>query len=191
MMRRAALALALAPVLGWSAAPGRNLCVELRESGADAAGWQVSSDAARSGRDFQPQRLCVQNGESVSLALELTRPVQLWQAAPGVVLPIPVPTTHWLHAGQRLDVRPRWAGAKAPVSIEIAARASRFDPGVAAGSAQAPSRAGAELRTTLSVPLGEWVTIASTGDPAPDAGSVSTRQARAGRVLQLRVELGP
>lgn len=191
MMRRAALALALAPVLGWSAAPGRNLCVELRESGADAAGWQVSSDAARSGRDLQPQRLCVQNGESVSLALELTRPVQLWQAAPGVVLPIPVPTTHWLHAGQRLDVRPRWAGAKAPVSIEIAARASRFDPGVAAGSAQAPSRAGAELRTTLSVPLGEWVTIASTGDPAPDAGSVSTRQARAGRVLQLRVELGP
>jgi len=191
MMRRIALVLALVPALGWAAAPGRNLCVELRESGAAAAGWQVSSADARSGRDFRPQRLCMQNGASASLALELTRPVQLWQAAPGVVLPIPAPTTHWLHAGQRLDVRPRWAGAKAPVKIEIAAQASRFDPGVAAGSSQAPSRTGAEVRTTLSVPLGEWVTIGSTDAPAPDAATVSTRQARAGRVLQMRVELAP
>lgn len=188
-----ALAVALAPLVGWAAAPAGNLCVELRESGiaAAAAGWQVNSADARAERERPPQRLCVQNGERASLALDLTRPVQVWQAAPGIVLPIPVPTTQWLHAGQRLEVRLRWAGPKAPVSVELAAEASRFDPGVAEGSAQPPSRTGTALRTTLTVPLGEWITIASTGEAAQGSGVVSTSQARAGRVLQLRVELGP
>ena len=193
MKRRIVLVLTLAPGLGWAAAPARNLCIELRESGraASATGWQLNSADVRAERERPPQRLCVQNGERASLALELTRPVQVWQAAPGVVLTIPVPTTQWLHAGQTLEVRPRWDGAKAPVSVEIAVEASRFDPSVAEGSSQPPSRAGTALRTTVAVPLGEWVTIASTGEAAQDSGFVSTSQARTGRVLQLRVELGP
>jgi hypothetical protein len=184
--------LVLASGVAAAAPPARNLCVELRETGASAAssGWQVSSADARAGRERAPQRVCVRNGERASLAIDITRPVQVWQAA-GVVLPVPVPATQWLHAGQRLDVRPRWAGGKAPVAVEIAADASSFDPSVAEGSSQPPARAGSEVRTTLDVPLGTWVTIASSGDADPGAGTVSTSQARAGRVLQLRVELGP
>lgn len=197
MKRRAApwlaLGLAFASQCAPAASPARNLCVELRESGAAnaAAGWQVSSADARAARERTPQRLCVQNGESASLTLDVTRPVQVWQAAPSVVLPVAIPTTRWMHAGQRLSVRPRWAGGQALVSIELATHASRFDPSVAAGSAEAPSRTGAEVQTTLRVPLGKWVTIASTGDAADGAGVVSSSQARPGRVLQLRVELAP
>lgn len=201
MKRRAALMLALGlglvPQFALAAPPARNLCVELREaSSADAAtGWQVSSADARASRERTSQRLCVQNGETASIALDVTRPVQVWQMALGAVLPVAVPTTQWMQAGQRLTVRPRWAGGQAPVSVELATHASHFDPNVAAGSAEAPSRIGAEVQTTLRVPLGKWVTIASAGaaaDSAADgAGVISSNQARPGRVLQLRVELAP
>lgn len=187
------LVLALVPQYAFAAPPARNLCVALRESGsADAAtGWQLSSADARAARERTPQRLCVQDGESASFALDVTRPVQFWQAAPGVVLPVAVPTTQWMHAGQRLTVRPRWGGGREPVSVELAARASRFDPAVATGSAEPPSRIAADVQTTLRVPLGAWVTVASTGDTAGEAGVVASSQARPGRVLQLRVDLAP
>lgn len=193
MKRRAVLWLAVAPALACAAPPQRTLCVELRETGRiDAsAGWQLSSADARASRERVGQRLCVRNGERASLALDLARPVQIWQAAPGVVWPVALPTTQWLHAGQRLDVRPRWAGGQAPVDVELTAQASRLDPTVAPGSGEAPSRAAAEVQTTLRVPLGQWVTIASSGDAADAAGVVASSQARPGRELQLRVELAP
>ena len=140
MKRRAVLWLAVAPALACAAPPQRTLCVELRETGRiDAsAGWQLSSADARASRERVGQRLCVRNGERASLALDLARPVQIWQAAPGVVWPVALPTTQWLHAGQRLDVRPRWAGGQAPVDDELTAQASRLDPTVAPGSGEAP-----------------------------------------------------
>ena len=195
MKRRVALllALAFAPQFASAVLPARNLCVELREvdAGGSGAGWQVSTADARAVREHTPQRLCVQNGEAATLALDLTRPVQVWQAAPGVVLPTAVPTTQWMHAGQRLSVRPRWAGGREPVSVELAARTSRFDPAVAPRSAEAPSRVAGDVQTTLRLPLGAWVTIASTGGATDNAGVVASSQARPGLVLQLRVELAP
>jgi hypothetical protein len=189
----AALANAVAAVL-----PARNLCIELRAASADgvdsAGGWQVSSTGARAAREQPPQRLCVQNGERAALNFGVTRPVQVWQAAPGVLLPVPVPTTQWIPAGQRVDVRVRWGGKREPVQLEIDARASRFDPSVAPGSGEAPSRAEAGVQTTLRVPLDTWVTIASAGDGADGAdrtGVVSTAQARAGLWLQVRIRLAP
>lgn len=190
--------LALSP--GWAAAapPSRTLCVDLREAGADGArgtdtagGWQVSSTEARAAREQPPQRLCMQNGESAAMNFGVTRPVQVWQAVPGVVLPVPVPTTQWIPAGQHVALRARWGGGREPVQLEIDARASRFDPSVAPGSSEAPSRAEAGVQTTLRVPLDTWVTIASAGGGADDVGSVSTQQARAGYRLQVRVSVAP
>lgn len=188
-----AATLASAPRPARAAPPARNLCVELREAGAvdRSAGWQVGSADARAARERPPQRLCVRNGDGAALTIDVARPVQVWQMAPGVVLPVAVPTTQWLHAGQRVEFRPRWAGGNAPVSVEIAAHASRIDPSVAPGSAEAPSRAAAGVRTTLAVPLGRWVTIASSGAATPEAGVVATRQAAPARVLELRVDLAP
>lgn len=190
-----------------AALPARNLCIELREASAGAvdaaAGWQVRSTDARAAREQPPQRLCVQNGERAAMNFGLTRPVQVWQAAPGAVLPVPVPTTQWIPAGERLGVRARWGGGREQVQLEIDARASRFDPSVAPGSGDAPSRAEAGVQTTLRVPLDTWVTIASAGggansansanstDSSDSAGVVSTGQARAGLRLQVRVGLAP
>lgn len=185
--------LGLVPSLALAALPARNLCVELREASvaAPGAGWQVSSADARAVRDRAPQRLCMQNGEVATLALDLTRPVQVWQAAQGVALPVAVPTTQWMHAGQRLSVRPRWDGGREPVKVELAAHASHFDRVVAPGSGESPSRTAVEIETTLRAPLGAWITIASTGETADDANVVASSQARPGRVLQMRVELVP
>lgn len=186
--------LAIAPRLAPAAPPARNLCVELRESGATdrSAGWQIGSAEARDARERpSSQRLCVRNGESASLALDVARPVQVWQMAPGVVLPVALPSTQWLHAGQRIELRPRWDGGNAPVSIELATHASRFDPHVAAGSSEPPQRAAADVRTTLSVPLGRWVTIAASNAAEPEAGVVASSQALPARVVELRVDLAP
>jgi hypothetical protein len=185
----------LLPGAAVAALPARNLCIEVREAGADgvdaASGWQVSSADARAARERPPQRLCMQNGDRAAMNFGVTRPVQVWQAVPGVVLPVPVPTTQWIPAGQHFSVRARWGGGRAPVELEIDARASHFDPSVAIGSSEAPSRAEAGVQTTLRVPLDTWVTIASAGGGNDDAGLVSTAQARGGHRLQVRVSLAP
>ena len=67
-------------------------------------------------------------------------PMTVPMIVPGVVLPVPVPTTQWIPAGQRVAVRARWGGGREPVQIDIDAQASRFDPSVAPGSGEAPSR---------------------------------------------------
>ena len=70
---------------------------------------------------------------------------------------------------------------------------SRADsiPGVAPGSAELPQRSEATLMTTVSAPLGQWVTLAATGADDGDANVVASGQAAARRVLQLRVSLQP
>ncbi len=179
--------------------PQRDLLIELREAdaaaGADATGWSVRSADASAARERPAQQLRVQNGASASLRLTVTRPLQVWQAVPGALLPVavPVPTTQWIAAGQRLTLQPRWPGGREPVSVALSSDSSRLDPHVAPGSAELPQRAEAAVMTTVNVPLGQWVTLASTGTGNDDMTIVSSGQAAAAarRVLQLRVSLAP
>ena len=39
--------------------------------------------------------------------MTVTRPLQVWQVAPRVLLPVPVPQTQWITAGQRPTLEPR------------------------------------------------------------------------------------
>lgn len=184
--------LSLMPARTLAAPPARTLCVEWREAGADAGGgWQVGTADGRGARAQAPQRLCMQNGEGASMNLGVTRPVQVWQMAPGVLLPVLLPSTQWIAAGQSVTLRARWDGGRAPVQLDIDARRSAFDPSVAPGSSEAPSRTQADVKTTLRVPLDTWVTIASAGADAGSGNVVSTQQARGSQRLQVRVELGP
>ena len=180
------------------ALPQRNLSIEVREADAGQAphgapGWSARSADASIAREQPAQQLRVLNGASASLRLGVTRPLQVWQVAPGAWLPAPVPTTQWIEAGQRLTVQPRWPGGGEPVTVAIDAEASRFDPTVARGSAELPQRTEARVTTTLRAPLGQWVTIAATGASDDGGNSVSSGQAAAAaqRVLQLRVSLAP
>lgn len=181
-----------------AALPQRNLLIELREADAaqapvGAAGWSARSTDASTARERPSQQLRVLNGASASLRLSVTRPLQVWQVAPGAWLPAPVPTTQWIEAGQQLTVQPRWPGGREPVTVVVRAESSRFDPTVATGSAELPQRTEARVTTTLRAPLGEWVTLAATGRGDGDRNAVSSGEAAAPaqRVLQLRVSLAP
>ena len=180
--------------------PQRDLLVDLREAdavqpstGAGAAGWNVRSADASAVRDRPAQQVRVQNGASATLRLTLTRPLQLWQAVPGALLPVAVPGTQWIESGQRLTVRPRWRGGREPVAVTVSAGASRLDPHVAPGSAELPQQSDATVITTVSAPLGQWVTLASTGAGDDGMSVIASGQAAASaqRVLMLRVSLAP
>jgi hypothetical protein len=178
------------PTQAESALPSRDLIVELREAAGagGTTGWEVNSADAARGR--VAQRLRVRNGHSASLSLSVTRPVQTWQVLPGVWRGVAAPATQWISAGQALVVQPRWPGGARPVDVTLRAQSARFDASVALGSAEPPQRGEVQLETTVSVPLGEWVTLATSGD-AP-AHSVSSRDASsARRILQLRIGLAP
>jgi len=199
--RRSSLALLCAVLLPGSLnaapeLPRRDLLIELREADANqapagASGWNVRSADASVARERPAQQLRVRNGASASLRLTVTRPLQVWQLVPGALLPVPMPTTQWIEAGQRLTLQPRWPGGREPVSVTLSSDSSRLDSHVAPGSAELPRRAEAALVTTVTVPLGQWVTIASTGTGNDEMNVVASGQAAAtaSRILQLRVSL--
>jgi len=111
----------------------------------------------------------------------------------GAVLPMAVPETQWMEAGQQLTVRPRWPGGHEPVTVTLDTDSSAIDPSVAPGSAELPQRTATQLVTTVSVPLGQWVTLAASGASDDDMTVLSSGQAKPSvrRVLQLRVSLAP
>ena len=176
------------PTRAESALPARDLIVELRETDAAGAatGWDVASaDAAR---NRVAQQVRVRNGHSANLRLSVTRPVQTWQAVPGLWGAAAGPATEWIAAGQALVVQPRWPGGARPVAVTLRAQSARFDASVAPGSAEPPQRAEVQLETTVSVPLGEWVTLATGGAPDAMPYAVSSRDAAPSRrALQMRV----
>jgi hypothetical protein len=170
--------------------PTGDLIVELREVAAAGNGsaWELSSSDAR--RDRVMQRLRVRNGQVASLRLSVTRPVQTWQVSPETWPPAVVPTTQWISAGQVLAVQPRWPGGAQPVSVFLKAVVGGFDPHVAPGSGEPPQRAETQLATTVSAPLGAWITLATSGEADVAPNVVSSRDASPARfALQLRVTL--
>jgi hypothetical protein len=199
--RLAWLALLFAALLpgGLGAAPPlprRDLLIELREADASqassgSAGWSVRSADASMARERPVQQLRVKNGASAGLRLTVTRPLQVWQTVPGALLPVPMPQTQWITAGQSMLLQPRWPGGREPVSVTLSSDSSRFDPHVAPGSAELPQRTEAAVITTVSAPLGQWVTLAATGADDSDMNVVASGQAAARHALQLRVSLLP
>lgn len=196
--RRAALLLIaswpLAPALHAAPElPRRDLIVELRAVGAGSgsgAAWDLNSNEIARER-VAAQRVRVSNGLSASLGLAVARPVQTWQVLPGVWRGVVAPATTWIGARQTLTVQPRWPGGTQPVAVALRAVAAQFDPGVAPGSAEPPSRREAELETTVEVALGAWVVIATSGQTDVASGTaIGTRDA-ATHALQLRVSLAP
>jgi hypothetical protein len=105
-------------------------------------------------------------------------------------------TSH-VDLGDGLVVRPRWAGGRQPVLLDIEARSSRaLHPGSNVGSGFEPDgQVGrTEVSTTLALPLGQWTVIARSGDARTSEGSgggssLSTRSLdeQGGMSLSVRV----
>lgn len=178
--------------------PARDLNVELRQiEDAGTGGRVVATQPAQAA--LVPQQLLVRNGSKATFSLGQSVPVQWVQSVSSYTSTLVVPGTDatnrggsvsqsmtWMDAGQSLAVKPRWPGGKQQVTIEVEMQAANLEqrPG-----AELPAQGRTQLVTTVGAPLGQWVTIATTGS-APPRGVFSSEAApETRRLLQLRVSL--
>lgn len=207
----AAALLALAgtsPVRGQNAPlPLRNLLVEVRQgeastlaqrsAGIDGARVEIggaggtrgsvdgSLDArSRSSSAQATQLLLVLNGGSAALNIGTSTPLQWlsWVWTPNG--PRQVGSSSTINTGRSVQVQPSWTGGDAPVRVEL--RSTSASP---AGQRGAVDQANA--LSTLAVPLGQWITVASGDSSASqrDRGVLSANDSSTTRgfVVELRV----
>ena len=142
--------------------------------------WQTESQTQ------SVQQVQVLNGGRARLFVGRSQPYTVWQWAyapaqaprhrphhPGDRLP-PVQVwgqTEWLDLGQGLNVRPRWPGGQAPVTVELEASASQPSAYEPDGQIRRT-----EVASTVAVPLGEWTAVARSGRraQATRSGTLST-----------------
>jgi hypothetical protein len=150
----------------------------------------------RAGSDSQRsdsvQRVLVLNGGRATLRLSQLTPLRsaewVW-AGQGIGV---ARSTVWVDIGQGLAVRPSWPGGSQPVRAEVTLEsAGRSDtpgtldlarPGAVDARAQRLA-----VSTELSLPLGEWVSVAQLfDDSGGTAGGVGVGGAGAGAVASTR-----
>jgi hypothetical protein len=159
----------------------------------------LSTDKRQSGIQAMP-RLLVLNGSQASVQLSETTPVQ-WldygvetaattrSAQIGGPQVYAVPRTALSTQTRSVSLSPRWPGDRQPVTVELRSQLDQPSAELRGTTQQTL------LLSTVQLPLGEWLTIARSGDTpqAAPRGSLSTRDAepKLQRELQLRVELAP
>lgn len=189
----AMLSLCALPVL--AQVPKRDLTVELRQVAEASAGLTVSTQAGPP--LLTPQRVRVRNGEKASLRVEQAMPMQWVRSIEAQSASLSAPgvsasnrgagvtnAVTWMDAGQSVTVKPRWPGGKQPVTVEVEVRSASVDERV---GAELPKQARTEAVTTVSAPLGQWITIASSGSGAQSGSYSSEAGTDATRLLQIRV----
>ena len=95
----------------------------------------------------------------------------------------------WVEALRAMQVRPRWPGGDAPVEVELRAEANRRG----AGGTPTEGIDAASVLTTVQVPLGKWITVASSGDreAQSERAAIGSREMSLEQryIVQLRVSL--
>ena len=187
----------------------RDLVVELRQIGAEdeareaedgrgvPGGYSVSTITADD--RMAPHRVRVQNGEKAQMQFSQSQPVQWVQAASAQSTTLSVRGASatqntgaitqeraMLETGYTLVLTPRWGGGSKPVQAVLDLQTSSVDAGTV-GDASSSTRS--QLRTTVTVPLRQWVTVATSG---ASAASGTYRSAGASGGLQLiQIRISP
>lgn len=187
----------------------RDLVVELRQIGAedeareaedgrDAPGGYSVSTITTDDR-MATHRVRVQNGEKAQIQFSQSQPIQWVQAASAQSTTLSVRGASatqnmgainqeraMLETGYTLVLTPRWGGDNKPVQAVLDLQTSSVDAGTV-GDASSSTRS--QLRTTVTVPLRQWVTVATSGS---SAASGTYRSAGAGGGLQLiQIRISP
>ena len=90
----------------------------------------------------------------------------------------------WMEAGQKISVLPRWPGGKEAVTVEVEVQMATVQ---AHTGRELPAQKRSVLVTSVGAPLGQWVTLATTGSSPPRGVYGSEAAADPRRLLQLRV----
>lgn len=188
---------ALAALPGHAQLPKRDLIVQVREvnvgeGGAYSVGTQVDKAL------LAPQQLRVRNGEKASLSVGRSMPVQRVESASVVNLSLSTSSgpsassssasvtnaVKWMDAGQEIKLQAQWPGARQPVKValEIESASVQGQTG-----ADLPAQSSSRFATTVSAPLGQWVSIAFTGPSRQSGVYGSEPGSDPRRVLQIRV----
>lgn len=158
--------------------PQRDLMVEFRQI-EESSGYTVGTQ----GRTplLASQQVRVRNGEKAQLSMGQSMPMQWVQSAGrrGVTQAVT-----WMEADQRLSVQPRWPGAKQPVTVVIEVQSTQVEDRI---GADLPNQSHSQVGTTVSAPLGQWITMATTGNSLPPGVYSSAAASDARRLFQVRV----
>jgi hypothetical protein len=201
MKHRHVFILAVAGLCGLSAGhvmaqpPQRDLTVELRQVEEGSAGQVVGTQPRVA--LMTPQQVQVRNGSKATFSLGQSIPLQWVQSISTQNSSLSIPGAEarsrggrvsqaltWMEAGQTITVLPRWPGGQQAVSVEVEVQTASVQ---ARDGAELPVQTRSQLATTVGAPLGQWVTIATTGN-SPQRGVYSSEAtAEPRRLLQLRV----
>ena len=135
----------------------------------------------------------VRNGEKAGLRMNDAIPMQ-WTQSASAANPAAANAANaggsvtnalaWFDAGQSVSVQPRWAGGNKPAVVEIEVQRAAVEQRM---GADLPKQTRNTVSTTVTLPLAEWVTIATTG-ALPKAGVYSSEAGlKVRRLLQIRV----
>ncbi len=194
-----------------AAPPGGDLTVELRQikegqedaEGAGPASGGYSVSTAPRTADFAPQQVRVRNGEKASLHLNQSMPLQWVQKIESQSATLTTPgatgapaasassqsggvtqAVTWMESGQSLTVTPHWSGGKQAAKLEIDVQSSVVDERT---SSDLPATTRQHFTSTVSVPLRQWVTIATTGSAVKQGSYSSSGSSDGRRLIQIRV----
>lgn len=173
------------PPLNRAPLPQRDLVLELREIEEGGGGYVVGTRPQVP--LMPPQQLQVRNGGAARLSFSQATPLQWVQSvqAQGPMTGAGVKQgLIWLQAGQSLQLRPSWPGGQRPATVDVEVQTANVQqqPG-----RELPTQERSELATTVQAPLGQWVTLARSGN-APQPGVYrSDAASQRPRLLQLRV----
>lgn len=189
--------LAMAPVRStWAELPKRDLTVEMRQvEEGDSSGYSVGTQARTP--LFAAQHVQVRNGEKATFSMARSMPMQWVQSVTAQSATLAAAgasasssgagvsnAATWMEAGQSLKVQPRWLGRQQPVTVDVEIQTATV--GDRTGS-ELPEQSHSKVATTVSAPLGQWVTIAATGGNAQRGVYGSDASSNIRLLLQLRV----
>ena len=176
----------------WACAspPPRDLTVELRqvEEGQDlSTHYRAGSNEAAAALPLQ--KMQVRNGQKGTLRFNQSTPVQWVEAVQAASVNSGAgvkQALQWFDTGSSITATPRWPGGKQPATVELEVQQADM---ASQPQATMPAQRRASFSSTVTAPLGQWVTIAASGEPAPADGNYSSNTAADGprRLLQIRV----
>lgn len=193
------------PLVALAEPPKTDLTVELRQvkegfeeqDGPRSSGGTYTAGTANRAATFAPQQVRVRNGEKASLQINQSMPLQWVQKIESQSATLSAISASassnsggvtqavtWMESGQSLIVTPHWPGGKYAVKLEIEVQSSAVDERT---SSDLPATARQRFSTTVSAPLRQWVTIATSGSAAKPGSYSSSGSSEGRRLVQIRV----